>query len=277
MSATYAAIGIFAFQFTFMSMSLGFTSAASILRPAFLVIVILCPFIQLPYLEDIHYAPLRGAVGAACVYTVILYLDAVLLHKFTLDADGPTSSAGGLKPVKPNGPRNGLRQNGSLDNALTRLWFGLVISCQARFPGTKWPVKNIPPHSRSDPNYIPSATQFVLRTLPMVLVSFNLLVLVGYAPRSGDNTVTFSPEKVPLLLRFASVSRQELLTRVGSVLGYWTVQYFLHIAVHGLAGMLFVGSGISNANAWPPIFGSVRDAYSIRRFWGYVASPPMST
>lgn len=268
-----AAVGIFIFQFTLMSTVLGFTSALSFLRPALLAVVILCPIVQLPFLEDIHYAPMRGAVGAACVYTVVLYLDTVMIHKFTFEAKGPTSAAGGLKPIVLSHSKEGHKPSVSLEELLSRLWFGLVTGTQGRFPGTKWPVKSIPPHSRNDPSYIPSRAQFVLRKTPEVFASFTLLALVGYAPQSGDNAVIFSPEKVALFSRVGSISRDELITRTMSVLGYWTVQYFIHVAVHGLLGILFVGCGISKSNAWPPIFGSVRDAYSIRSFWGYATYP----
>lgn len=270
MSPTLIATGIFGFQLSLTGAVVGFTPASSVLRPGILLLIASCPYFQFPYLEDIHYAPLRGALGAACIYTVIIYIDAVLLNKFTYEASGPISATGGLTPIKPNRSNTESKDFGTLKGALRRFQFGLNISTQGRFPATKWPVKNIPPFSRSEPDYVPGKGRFQLQTSLKVLVGFTLLALLGFAPKPGDGLTVFASEKVALLIRLDGVTKQEFTTRVGSVLGYWTVQYIIHVTVHGLLAVVAVTLGASEVKAWPPVFGSVQDAYSIRRYWGYV-------
>lgn len=270
MSSALIATGIFSLQLGLTGTVLGFTPASSILRPGFLLLIALCPYLQFPYLEDIRYAPLRGALGAACIYTVIIYIDAVLLNKFTFEAGGPTSTAGGLTPVESSELKRAANDSGTLKEALHRFQFGLNISTQGRFPATRWPVRNIPPFSRSKPSHIPGKGSFQVQTALKVIIGFTLLALLGFAPNSGDNSTVFASEKVALLTRLDSVSREDIITRAGSVLGYWTVQYIIHVAVHGLLAVVVVTLGVSEVKAWPPVFGSIQDAYSIRRFWGYV-------
>ncbi|MCJ1284350.1 hypothetical protein MMC26_003681 [Xylographa opegraphella] len=36
----------------------------------------------------------------------------------------------------------------------------------------------------------------------------------------------------------------------------------------GLLGVIAVGSGLSQPKYWPPVFGPLQEAYSLRRFWG---------
>ncbi|XXH04101.1 hypothetical protein Hte_010512 [Hypoxylon texense] len=277
MSSALIAISIFGLQLSLTGAVLGFTSANSILRPGFLLLIATSPYLQFPYLEDIHYAPLRGALGAACIYTVIIYIDVVLLNNFTFEAGGPTSTSGGLTPIEPKQFKRCPKDSGLLREALQRLRFGLNISTQGRFPATRWPVKNIPPFSRSKPDYVPGKGRFQIQTALKIVIGFTLLALLGFAPNSGDNSTVFSSEKVALLTRLDSVSREDMVTRTGSVLGYWTVQYIIHVTIHGLFAVVTIISGVSEVKAWPPVFGSIQDAYSIRRYWGLFAGAAVAS
>ena len=42
--------------------------------------------------------------------------------------------------------------------------------------------------------------------------------------------------------------------------------------IHGIMSIIFVGLGLSEPRLWPDICGSLLDAYTVRRFWGYVLS-----
>jgi hypothetical protein len=39
--------------------------------------------------------------------------------------------------------------------------------------------------------------------------------------------------------------------------------------IHITSSIVIVGSGLSQPDMWPPVFGRLIDAYSVRRFWGY--------
>ena len=50
-------------------------------------------------------------------------------------------------------------------------------------------------------------------------------------------------------------------------------------SMHSLAAATTVAIGISRPCDWPPMFGRLSDAYSLKRFWGYVVAmiPPIQT
>jgi hypothetical protein len=268
MPAQSVALGLFGLQFGTLVIVLGFTEAASLWRPALLPLFFLIPYLQLPHLEAIDYAPLRGVLGAAAVFTVVLYIDGVLIHKFSYRAQGPTSSAGGLVLIEEDELVVEEERGRKTGHVLGQLHFGLKIGAGARFAATKWPVNNIPPFSPEDSTFIPSKARFIRDLAPKVLVCWLLLMALDFLPPNNDNHIMFSSQRIPFLSRLGTVGREEMYTRFGTVLGYWLVQYILHIAVHGSLAMGAVALGFEVA-AWPPIFGAARDCYTIRRFWGY--------
>ena len=40
--------------------------------------------------------------------------------------------------------------------------------------------------------------------------------------------------------------------------------------IHSLLAVVHIGFRLQDPSLWPPIFGELSEAYSIRRFWGYV-------
>ncbi|KAK8126603.1 uncharacterized protein PG998_002362 [Apiospora kogelbergensis] len=257
----------FGVQFGTLIVALGFTKATSLWRPALLPILFLVPYLQLPHLDAITYAPARGVLGGATIFTVVLYVATVLVHKFSYIAQGPTSSAGGLVPARKDELSAGQQRNGNSGRVLSRLRFGLEIGAGARFAATKWPVNNIPPFSRDDPNFIPTKAGFQRSLAPKVVLSWLLLMALNFVPPNNDSQTSFASRRIPILSRLDAVGSEEIYTRFGAVVGYWLVQYILHIAVHGSMAMAAVALGFEVA-AWPPIFGAATDCYTIRRFWG---------
>lgn len=263
------AIGFVGLQMTIMTLVLGFTSRSSILRPGGLPLMILCMHFQLSYIKSLEHPVYRGFVGGAGAYVIILYIDAVLLHRWTFAAKGPTSSMGGLTPVECRPPGDSKRGGTEIiSDALERLRFGLNISLQSRFPATKWPVKNIPPFSRKDPAYIPGRAEFLRGMIIKWTLYALVLDLTSLFENDGNNTITFSSDRIPFFTRLASVSKEEIVARIISIGVYWSIQYVVIEVVYGTLAIVAVALGITPVNAWPPVFGSVVDSYSLRQFWG---------
>lgn len=263
------AIGLVGLQITIMTLVLGFTSRNSTVRPAALILIVYAMYLQFSYDQDLQHTLYRAFVGAASVYLVFLYIDTVLLHRWTFTAKGPTSSMGGLTPVECQAPIQGKRPGtGVIWEALARLRFGLSISLQSRFPATKWPVKNIPPFRKKDPQYVPGKVEF----LRGMIIKWSLYALIldlgGLFNNGSDNTVTFSKKRVPFFSRLASVSSEELCTRIISIIAYWSIQYLVLEVVYATLAIGAVALDVTTVNEWPPMFGSGRDSYSLRQFWG---------
>lgn len=83
----------------------------------------------------------------------------------------------------------------------------------------------------------------------------------------------FSPEKWVLIRRVffytyeSPTTRRELALRVlFPIYWLWTSSAILSVA-NIILSLLFVSIRLDEPHEWPPIFGSPREAYSIRRFW----------
>lgn len=257
-----------------MSIILGFTHAGSYIRQAALAIIALYPLVQFKYLDGIEHPVLRAFIGAACIFVVVLYTDAVLIHKWEYEAQGPTSGAGGLVPVTPS-DKSVVRKGGSHGGGwspavLPRLTFGIRMSLTSRFPATRWAVKNIPAFSERDAAYIPSKCAFIFTATTKLFLCILLIALLDFMPKSttDEKTNLFSSQKIPFFTRLVDVSDTEILIRVASVLGYWFVQYLIIQAAYYTLALPSVILGLTESKEWPPVFGSVGDSYSIRNFWG---------
>ncbi|KAH7320699.1 membrane bound O-acyl transferase family-domain-containing protein [Stachybotrys elegans] len=272
MESIWKSSGLFGLQLSVMAAILGFTGPSSFLRPAALAIVVLCPYLQLPELEGIKHPVLRAFIGAACVYTVVLYTDAALIHKWSFDVHGPTSSAGGLKPERSKVTKlskNASKEPRSLPNVIRRFGFGFEVSLQSRFPTTKWPVKTIPPFSRTNPEFVPERAVFILTELARVIFCLLFLVFLDLLPKNADeNLVIFSSQRIPFFRRGNSLTLNEIIVRSASVLVYWTSQYIIIQAVYSTLAAITVALGMTPVQSWPPVFGFISDSYSIRQFWG---------
>lgn len=274
MSSLSSAVTILTLQLWTMSIILGFTHAGANIRQVALAIIALCPVVQFKYLDGIEHPVLRAFIGAACIFVVVLYTDAVLIHKWEYEAQGPTSGAGGLIPVIPIhksvASKGGSRGGGWSPAVLPRLEFGIRLSLTSRFPATRWAVKNIPAFSGKDPTYIPSQWVFICTATTKLFLCILLIALLDFMPKSSteEKTNLFSSQKIPFFTRLVDVSDTEILIRLASVLGYWFVQYLVIQAAYYTLALPSVILGLTESKEWPPVFGSVGDSYSIRNFWG---------
>lgn len=263
------ATGLVGLQVTILTLILGFTARSSLLRPGALPLMIFLTYFQLPYVKNLDHPLYRAFLGATGVYVVIIYIDTVLLHRWTFEADGPTSSLGGLSPVETEASKKRQRErSGVIGDAMKRLRFGLGITLQCRFPATKWPVKNIPPFSRKNPGYIPGRDKF-LRDMIIKWGAYVLILdLVSLISNDGDKSLIFSSTRIPFFTRLVDMSGEEISMRIISVIAYWTIQYIVIEVTSGTFAIGAVALGITAVNVWPPVFGFLGDSYSLRQFWG---------
>ena len=268
------ALTIIGLQVTTTSVVVGFTNPQSHLRYAALSLTTALAYSQFSYIEHIRNHVCRSFSGAASIFLIILYIDLALLSRWTFEAKGPTSSIGGQTPVKSgqneleSDSNKGKSKSREMSSALCRLRFGFNVSLQSRFPGTNWPVKNIPPFSYTDPNYVPSRTGFLAVNIANCFLYISILRMVHNLGNPEENPTLFSSERVPLISRLGSVSRMEMSTRVLGVVGYWTIQYIVINLLYSFLAVTAVSLRISDVGKWPPVFGRLEEAWSIRQFWG---------
>lgn len=132
----------------------------------------------------------------------------------------------------------------------------------------EWAVKNIPHFRSSDPAYVPTRSAFLRHRLTSTLISFLLYDAIANFPPPDPSM--FSPSTIPFFRRFSDVTSSELTLRLSSTLAFWINTYCIINVINGILALFCVGLGLSEAKDWPPIFGAVGEAFSVRRFWGWV-------
>ncbi|KAL8672926.1 MAG: hypothetical protein Q9168_002632 [Polycauliona sp. 1 TL-2023] len=270
--AIVAATSLVGLQIVITTLTLGFVDSRSTLRLGGLLLVVYLAFLQTPHIATVHNPIARGFLANSPFVLTILCIDKTLLSRWTFIAQGPTSSVGGLQPIDHGQNRaKSLDKHQSqklADDSASRLRFGFHFSLQSRFVGTGWPVKNIPAFDGARPGWIPTKAEFLQTAIPKWIFYVLVLDLAGNFNSSGDDSTTFSSERVPLFSRLARVHMDEITARLASTLGFWIFQYIVIEVVYGAIAITAILSGLSAVKAWPPMFGSIRESYSLRQFWG---------
>jgi hypothetical protein len=83
----------------------------------------------------------------------------------------------------------------------------------------------------------------------------------------GLNAMDFLPIKETYFRRFASVTFRETVIRVWIVTLYIGNSFCTYNTIHKVLAIIFVGTGLDEPEDWPPLFGDIREATSIRNFW----------
>ncbi len=261
------------------------TSPTSLLRPT------LFPFVLLWNYYIIHSYPLyydrRPWVMILAFHTLIgplQYLEKLLLSQWSFDHAGPSVQA-----IRRNKKHT---QNGRPFEAMCagskhsqkaffysfsfdtvnawwdRLRFGIWTTCSNRYIGSPYQARNTPPYSSSDPTFVPRRQSFLLRRGSLLLASFLLIDFFAHrSPLGGDLTI-FDEKHVRFLTRFQQVDKEEMVTRVTMSVGGWIGGYFIIQIVYGLPGFIAVAGGLTSPASVRPVFGSFKNADSIRGFWG---------
>jgi hypothetical protein len=95
-----------------------------------------------------------------------------------------------------------------------------------------------------------------LRELAFNVIMFDLL---GFLNRAN-----------PCFKQNGAPFGESFLWRLLLALGFGAGEYLVLTTLHCVYCILSVGFGLSEPRHWPSLFGSVSEAYTIRRLWGYV-------
>lgn len=83
-----------------------------------------------------------------------------------------------------------------------------------------------------------------------------------------DVEEAFPVAKQAIFVRLSEVTLEEVITK--SIITFWhfLMAFSYLTALNSLFSVVTVGLGALPVQAWPPLFGSPKDAYTIRQFWG---------
>lgn len=251
-------------------LTLAFTKPQSLIRVALVPGLALL----LPYNLRVRNAATNSAspmtwclFGGATAGLALKYLDCAILGAWGFEEQGPTRALGGSRLVSRRDFRSQAPHGRHL-TVFSRLRFGFVEAFRLRHVDTPWEAKNVPPFRAGDPAFVPRKSWFVIHASCRMLLCAAVLDLASFAPPPDPSSVRFAPSRIPLLVRLREVDGAELVTRVVAVMGHWVLMYcMIQMLYLGLA-VFSVSMGFTNVRVWRPLFGDVRDSWSVRNYWG---------
>ena len=255
---------------------MGFTVANSRVRLLVLPLALSIPWYVVPRCRERVQGDIwSGIAGGTSVFYCLTYVDLALLSKWCFESHGPSHGpshpihnlhlARSSRQVKPDS--NAWQAPGPSSLA-DRLHFGFSSAFNARMIRTPWEVKGVPPFSTKDSTFVPTRAQFLLRTCLRLLTVYLVLDLLTAWGDPDKNPVIYSLDLVPTFRRLGEVTVEQLVIRLITTIALWTSIYCIMTILYSVVSLIAVLSGASEARSWPPVYGSLSNAYTIRRFWG---------
>lgn len=225
---------------------LAYTGPRSVLRPALLPLIALntvCYHTLSPYVMDTR-ASAAGFDGPM----ILLFLGAVdflLVRRLHLDAE-----------------KRERGQGAGAEQWTSRWKWAAHVLWSYRAIGTARQAKNVP---RFHPE-LPSRAAFVLRRALACAGSFVVLDIISSLPPPPAARV--SPEAAWLLPPQHLLTADALETRLISTILFWVTLRATISMLYNAVSIIAVATLLNSPADWPPYFGTVADATTLRDFWG---------
>jgi hypothetical protein len=233
----------------------GFTSPSSFIRLTSLPLVISYVWLALPICMNyfVHTA-WAGLFGGYSIFWLFQYVDVALLSRCSFELGEPTNeltkqASPKKRPGKKKTPSDhqGKHRKATLREMAfwARLSYGISVATSCRLTGTAEEVKNVPHFSSRDPLYVPGRGAFMLRAVVTAIFCYLVLDLMTSGPHLSGNSLYLFPGKIPIFMRLASVSTEELKYRLFATVSLWINLYCLQSMVYNLIAFMCIGSGFS--------------------------------
>lgn len=133
--------------------------------------------------------------------------------------------------------------------------------------GTKWQIKV--PASTEDGSIL-GRVRFLFKRLGVLIVCYLVIDLCAAGPPPDPNMITREKQTISYLLAGTGVTSEDVGFRVISTIVFLINAALGVVGVYSLVAIVAVLCG-DQPQSWPPIWqGWPSQAYSVRRFWGYV-------
>ena len=223
--------------------------------------------------DRIFLTNVRSFLALQSTTQVLHYIDIVLVGKWDITAGGPTRiiwHASSQSLSKRRIATSTLPEYRHLD-IWSKLTFGFTGLVDNRGASKPWESKGTPFFSTSDPGWIPSRSRFLTSRILRVVVCYLFLdLLTANAPE--DPARIASPDKIDLFGRLHNVTVEEIATRVVSTTITLAAVIALINLVYDTMSVFAVAVGASQPKDWRPMINSPWEAYTVRRFWRYLAT-----
>ena len=151
----------------------------------------------------------------------------------------------------------------------TRLSWAFWMPYNYRRVRTPWQIKRLPGFSRRDPAYIPSRANFLLRCAAKVAVCAAFIPIftidLQYPGLKEQLAILWGDDSGQLGIPLAP----RLLVQSNFMLMFGILTRAVIVGVYSSLALVCVALDVTEPALWPPISGSLMDAWSIQRLWGY--------
>lgn len=245
----------------------GFTSPDSPQRYAVLVILYLHTWRVLAcFMSHIATTSYLGSIMAGAIFVIPLtYFDRLILRRWRFE-NRFMIFATLEHPQDTHAKRSDAKMIHDKDDTASRFAFGNDVGGSIRGPGTPWEVKGIPHFSNSEPEWAPSLPLFVLWKLAIILGCFVIHDYVVGVRMALDRDL-LQPSRIPFLTRMNEVTKNELWTRMMVTISFWTASYSVLQVLFNVPAVIAVCLQPQSLRQWRPAFGSILDAFTVRKFW----------
>jgi hypothetical protein len=157
----------------------------------------------------------------------------------------------------------------SIQTLGSRLITAARLLGQTRAVNTPWQVKNVPPHPlyyKRRGMQVPERGRFLLRQF--VIASWQYLVLDIVQTISQQQAMEKGPQESMESIEWI-VPVGQWAERIGTHLSIWfIVNRLIGDLAYRVLSIIFVGTGLDSSSDWPPAWGRMSDAFTLRKFWG---------
>lgn len=148
---------------------------------------------------------------------------------------------------------------------LSDLKWGWDVVFNFRAVGTPREIKNMPKFSYKNPDYIPSRFAFLTKRSAAFIGTFFILDFLISQPQLDLRY--FAVEKAGQFSGFGRLSVEDIVARFVTTAIFWFSLRLTIALVYNGFSIIVVALMIHKPKEWPPYFGSVLSAYSVRTFW----------
>ncbi|KAF3924519.1 hypothetical protein ABW21_db0202499 [Orbilia brochopaga] len=163
--------------------------------------------------------------------------------------------------------------NGRPPSPLVKIWRAMSYCVNARGINTPHQIKNVPAFNSKKLDWVPSRRRFLLTNSVWFVALYAVQDLLYSQELSVadegrflgvdcENLFVRNPQDGPF-------TNEQLGYRVAITMLVWSLLIPLAVTLqYTFLSLVAVGTGLSEPRNWPPAFGSVKDSYTLRLFWG---------
>lgn len=130
--------------------------------------------------------------------------------------------------------------------------------------GTPWQVKNVPSTKGLEKQ---SRPEFIFRRATVTILAYLFVDFIASMPPPEPALV--QPDKASLFPQHG-LSIDDVIFRTIMTFSYFLTTAILNLFMTNVGAIFVVLTGLNKPTDCPPLYGSFSEAYTIRRFWGYV-------